>query len=1585
MTLRESLRKLRATVLIAALALVSASQPLLAQLDARLQGSKTDFLDLYQQSTQTKVKPEILTIFDFSGSMARVMYHPLYPNTDVLDNATYKSMGFSLTTNSYTIVAKSSLNSNNYAVIVVNVGGTSPTVTISSLSGTKYLTAVSTNATSLAAGTTITFTATTSSGSVHWLATGGSPTSTSTSKTFSWTIPSAAYHTTATITGASTMTVGHLCSSILVKPDGTQVTSADADKSTSSTLSLNGLSSGHTDVRNWVRAASHVRFSYIVSSSVTRTIDIPIPWKIMSSASSGNPLSSYTVLDKETVTKNSTTTTYGTGNYIEVDTVYALSGGDYMLSSGTTGTTLSRADYNVAYLNWLFLGTYSVGSYSGSYVVFDAAATGLAGGQNTLAQGQGFASDAANYTIKVPDYNLDGTYAGTETTKTSSANLVPALTRGQAVKRAAITSWINHQADVLWAFRFLDTSNSMEYGTPSSIKNIDNSSSNYIYSSSYGVDSGWRLFNGNSATNMALLAAKMESSGTPLTYATVRSLAQFTDPKSVFNSVETGSDAPSQCMNHFLLLFTDGLDNNNTGTTNVNMTTPYISGSSFSAASGNTTILSSPSVIDQTGKYWNLFTFAGVAAHMADSSLGTVNTNFKSASSASYYNTTGTTTGTPSSFLPYAIKTRNTGTSTVTFSKDHRITTMTVGVSLGGQYTDSASPKRNLFYAAVVGDPTLTSCSDISTLTPFKWDTTLNSGNGGKASSSIYFFDANSPDTLSESLGYAIQSAIGASNINTVANANLPYVGASLGGQIYVGKFRPPTNGGSIWGGDLLMFNTLLSGNTLSFLDTAGNTTTTLDTTTAQWSAYSSLYSNRMWSARTLFTRIPRTSASTAEDSLRVSFTDVAGTAYDTLKTYVAQGTNVASYPAGGTAQKNVIQFVMGGDTSNLDSTSGRPKTNRSNIMGDIINSSPTAIEYNFADVASKLPATLSAVGGDRFRLILVGTNQGWVHAFGEVTKSTTVTTSTGGTKIIRTGAVDELWSFLPTDFLKNLDQVTVSTNAHRFLADGTPYIYHLDLPPSSGGSADGKVEITTYPGPERCLAIFGLGKGGRSYYALNVGDPFNPSLKWSLVPDEAAYLTSDRILTRSGAPSLSTVQSVVANMGFSTCTPAVGRTLVTTTPGDSSTSVVRDVLFLGGGHSVPEVESSFLDSSSNPTLLGRSALALDVYTGKIIAAVDLTALSGATDTSGNITVGPVSKGLVPFEFILNSGYAQRAYFTDFWGGLWSWGRQLTDSNSSSTTYQYREDSSDLSTWTSDGSATSTAGIRRVAQDKSGNLVQATSGTKTTAHYSEALYSTLPAPFRVSSFPGKATTTTSPVPATVGIALESGDRNNPLDYGYTLGTTLPSNHRLSMIFDRQDSLRWSFTSSNPIVISDSSTSLLDAYPSFNSYAYGDAVITSGSDTYFLAPSTPSGTKFGYYRKFPTRTVSSSSSTTYFVPKGINTPAVVSGSLYYSYFTPTSSDVCTGGSGYTYSWEICDVLSPIVSDTRTSVYCSGGLKTTWVNVASDFTALGTRGVIQTGTVASTSSSDTSTTAMAATTITGKSSAQYPKPKVWRTVH
>ena len=168
---------------------------------------------------------------------------------------------------------------------------------------------------------------------------------------------------------------------------------------------------------------------------------------------------------------------------------------------------------------------------------------------------------------------------------------------------------------------------------------------------------------------------------------------------------------------------------------------------------------------------------AGVGAHMADPARGAVNVDWKAATAPA----AGVTTGIPSSFLPFAIKKR----SATLFTNDHRVTTMTVGVSLGGTFTDASSPKRSLFLGAALGDPILTAVEDLTVITPFEWvpdpaDPTSFPDVGRKKANSIYFFDATYPDSLTTGLGYAIKSAIGASNINATANPNLPFVARHL-------------------------------------------------------------------------------------------------------------------------------------------------------------------------------------------------------------------------------------------------------------------------------------------------------------------------------------------------------------------------------------------------------------------------------------------------------------------------------------------------------------------------------------------------------------------------------------------------------------------------------------------------------------------------------------------------------------------------------------------------------------------------------------------------------------------------------------
>jgi len=1581
---------------------------LCAQLDPRLQADKTSFLDLYQQSTTIKPKPEIVTVFDFSGSMDALMFHPLYQNLDAEDDT-----NSSITTTIYIwLKASGSWDKTKQPwdnLIKAGSSTSSDTVTLSLLRS-------------------------------------GSTT---------------AYDTTTQLT---------LAFRGLVKPNGDPVTYEDAEACTAGLKSENGTtivpasskgmysgtSTSGRDVRHWLMAASHVRFECTAAETgipdrskvVGRTIDIPLPWKVMDYNSTGNPLKSKTIKDvqiKTTKDQNGkdVTTTYGSGLDIEFDTTYRIpyafrssAGtltssanyiGKFSYTSSTGGGSIAIVcntsgypiGYKTSYLHWLFAGRWqnsvdgptpnaskdnyhiaANGQYytndtgmAGKFIAFDAAAPSgsalLAAGQTSADWGKGFRGQIENpamrdVKIRVPKYKLNGKldkiiedYAYRYAT--------PALTRVQANKMAAIQTWIKHQADVFWAFRYLDraiaNSNTNQYlnktmhGSTQTGKTSFNVSTLMTSTSPAewvtGMDHGWQVLNntnnqginstnGNSVTGMKRLAATFAVTSTPLTYAMAGTLAQLNDGENPFNDLYKPNEV-SQCSQTFLILFTDGVDNVGSPTA----ATPYIDSpnpdfdkAAFNAVLGNRAVINNKAGIETT--WFNVQTYAALGAHMTDASLGIKNIDYIPDALAQ---TTGSTRKNIRDFLPFAIK----GRQNVTYRVPRRVTTMTVGVSLGGRTTDfstAVNPKRGLFLAAVMGDVGVSSGA-LNTFRPFTPPTFKSDGKtvenyndwledpsnpesyptvGKRATGAAYFFDATDPNSLANSLETAFQAAISAGSNNATSTPSIPFVGASFGGQVYMGNFDVPDGGNAVWTGDLFMFGLREENGQAKILGKNGVPTQNLDSTTAIWSA-SSVIKN--WKERKLYTRLPKAND---YDPLK-PFTDVGdhfANATTGLKNYIKLPD--PTIPEPDKTKAKIVQFAAGGDTLRgvLDGN-GRPTTNRSTIMGDIIDSAPEAIEYHWDLVKNDLAKypDLMAVSGSnlQFRLILVGTNQGWLHAFGEVS---TKATSADGKEYV-TGNVAELWSFMPTDFLENLDYITRPGNIHRFMVNGTPVIYHLDIPSKADGIGDGIVNLDSNGHVERVLAVFGLGKGGRSYYALNIENPFEPKIQWTLIPDEAGDVKAfpDSRIEVGADVTAANVRKMLGKWGFSTAAPAFGRVIFN----GSSGKQLKDAVFFSGGFSVPEVEAKFVDSYGKPIgPLGRSIMALDVYTGKVIAAVDLSA-----DPIFGSSVGPIGSGLIPFEFIINSGTAQRAYFLDYSGGLWAWGS--LDTERSDPYRNFRIDTSEINQWK----------LRKVYQD--------------TSAVANRKYTVSAAPFRVSNFPGEGMDGSAKPPA-VGIAMVSGDRNNPLDrYGgeYSPGPQ-PNNHRLTVVFDRQDSNAWlSSAGIQDGVITDGAlrnftNNEVSATPANFCADSIFKYITPGCDDFYLAPKQGSPS-FGYYINFPAKDGG-------FTPKGINPPMVVSDSLYYTIFFTESADPCSGGLGVSRSYVIADVTNPLKQDSRGSTEgerFASGLIGEWGGVGSDFIQMGTRGVLQGGTALGGSGGG-----IELKTTTAKPAEGFPKPRVWRVV-
>ena len=837
-----------------------------------------------------------------------------------------------------------------------------------------------------------------------------------------------------------------------------------------------------------------------------------------------------------------------------------------------------------------------------------------------------------------------------------------------------------------------------------------------------------------------------------------------------------------------------------------------------------------------------------------------------------------------------------------------------------------------------------------------------------------FFFDATDVTKLSDSVT-AILTAVTTGSA-AVAAPSSPLVGLSLGNQVYLGLFQ--TADGPRWSGDLLMAGLLVSTQGISFLDNNGTVAKDINAGNAVWSAYYNVFNNksRTWKTRNIYTNLPGTSTLVPFDESNASLT-------------------AAMVGATTTADRTAfIRFMRGAESA--AETDASDDTPRADILGDIVSSSPGVLEYPLSaltsSVSSKLAglkATVPSGSTAHFRVIFVGDNQGIFHAFGELswatTGSVTITNSSGVSSTVQAsiphGDVDELWAYVPGDQLAYIPQLRVKTNPHRYRVDGSPYIYFNDVPTSGQVIGDGLVD-----GSDVVRVIIGERKGGRSYYAFDFSNIANAVsntgsvLAWKLVPDEIPTGTTNA------------QQKVLARMGFSTATPAVGRV-------DTALNGTKDMLFLGGGLSVQSVDNAFVPTYGSGTKLGRSLVAFDVVNGPAsnLYTWDFTTAS-FTSTFG--AMGSVSAGVVPFEFFPGSQRAQRVYFADTptdpntsasnpqppqprGGAIWALG-----SLNLATNGVIRLDSSNIDDWTNSAAA-STQGIRKILQTATGWSITSP-----------------PTPFLLAGpYPVVRTSDPKTLPVAVGIVAGTGDRNDPMDNDainpaiVSGSNTTPYHNWLTVAFDRQDSSSLSGVSgvttsnldTNGIQVGKSSTdgdlADLTTISSFTGSVNGYSVDPTNT-AYYLKQ------KVGY--KLNVGAAQAKDATNYFYPKVITNTVVLNGVLFFSGFTPQngSTGACQGV-GFTNTYRICNVMQPTFNSGSSLAAANSfnggdptcsGIVLTYPNLPGELTALGTTAVIQSGqgvTTTGTAGSISNAGAQVGGSF-GKTSGFGFKPRSWRIV-
>jgi type IV pilus assembly protein PilY1 len=261
--------------------------------------------------------------------------------------------------------------------------------------------------------------------------------------------------------------------------------------------------------------------------------------------------------------------------------------------------------------------------------------------------------------------------------------------------------------------------------------------------------------------------------------------------------------------------------------------------------------------------------------------------------------------------------------------------------------------------------------------------------------------------------------------------------------------------------------------------------------------------------------------------------------------------------------RERVIQFTHGYDS--YTPTKEKVKTalkKRKWILGAIVNSRPLVIPYE-----------------NGRSVIFVGANDGMLHAFDDATG-------------------EELWGFIPGEFLSGLKTITRGSDL-KYSVDGSPKAYITE---------------------SRRVIVFGLRRGGRHYYSLDVTDPVNPKLLWKIGPETPGY----------------------SEMGQTWSTPHFGRIKHGT--GE------RVACFVGGGYDENQDKRTVTADDKK----GRAVYVVDLLTGEQIWRWDYSR-------------DPRMKYSIPSDISRvdtnGDGYFDRLYVGDMGGLMWRFDIKDPDPN----------------------------------------------------------------------------------------------------------------------------------------------------------------------------------------------------------------------------------------------------------------------------------------------------------------------------------
>lgn len=465
------------------------------------------------------------------------------------------------------------------------------------------------------------------------------------------------------------------------------------------------------------------------------------------------------------------------------------------------------------------------------------------------------------------------------------------------------------------------------------------------------------------------------------------------------------------------------------------------------------------------------------------------------------------------------------------------------------------------------------------------------------------YFDVNSATSSGAEISNALNKIFSEiQDVNSVfAAVSLPVSVNTQGtflNQVYVGMFRPDSDGFPRWLGNLKQYKFGSSNNDLQLQDADGASAINSNT------GFITSCARSFWTPSTLDTYWafkPQGSCTTANSDisnypdgnivekgaqaykLRSTTTRTVKTCSSTFASCTAMvdfnSTNVSQTDLGAatTAERDaLINWEKGLDVDDENLNGTTTTETRASVHGDIVHSRPVAINFG-TDAAPQV-------------VVFYGANDGMLHAINGNRTAAIGSVSAGG----------ELWSFVAPESFSNIKRERDNTVPISFY--GSTVSGSLPKPYGFDGS------ITALKTSSSTYLYATMRRGGRALYAFDVTSPAAPTLKWKVGCPNAANDTG-------------------CTTGFS----GIGQTWSAPKAFTSSSTGAGAVpmIIFGGGYDT--CEDADPNSCTSPK--GNKIYILNANTGVLLKSFD-------TDRSvvGDIFAVPDSSGFVKYAYAADLG-----------------------------------------------------------------------------------------------------------------------------------------------------------------------------------------------------------------------------------------------------------------------------------------------------------------------------------------------------------